>query len=37
MKDSKVYSKLRELSLKYANKGLTIDFEFNRFELILRG
>ena len=37
MKDSKVYSKLRELSLKYANKGLTIDFEFNRFEMILKG
>lgn len=37
MKDSKIYSKLRELSFKYANKGLTIDFEFNRFEMILRG
>ena len=37
MKDSKIYSKLGELSLKYANKCLTIDFEFNRFEMILRG
>ena len=37
MKNSKIYSKLGELSLKYANKGLTIDFEFNRFEMILRG
>ncbi len=37
MKNSKIYSKLGELSLKYANKGLTIDFEFNRFEMVLRG
>jgi hypothetical protein len=37
MKNSKIYSKLGELSLKYANKGLTIDFEFNRFGMILRG
>lgn len=37
MKDSRVYSKLGELSLKYANKGLTIDFEFDRFEMILKG
>lgn len=37
MKNSEIYSKLGELSLKYANKGLTIDFEFNRFEMILRG
>ena len=37
MKNSKIYSKLGELSLKYANKGLIIDFEFNRFEMILRG
>lgn len=37
MKYSNVYSKLRELSLKYANKGLTIDFVFNRFEMILMG
>ena len=29
--------KFSELSLKYANRGLTIDFEFNRFGLILRG
>lgn len=29
--------KFRELSIKYANKGLTIDFEFNRFGLIFRG
>lgn len=37
MKNSKIYSKLRELSLKYANKGLIIDFEFNRYAMILRG
>lgn len=37
MKNSKIYSKLGELSLKYANKGLTIDFEFDRFGMILRG
>jgi len=37
MKNSKIYSKFRELSLKYADKGLTIDFEFNRFGMILRG
>lgn len=37
MKNSKIYSKLGELSIKYANIGLTIDFEFNRFEMILRG
>jgi len=37
MKNSEIYSKLGELSLKYATKGLTIDFEFNRFEMILRG
>jgi len=37
MKNSKIYSKLGELSLKYANKGLIIEFEFNRFEMILRG
>lgn len=37
MKNSNLYSKLGELSLKYANKGLIIDFEFNRFEMILRG
>lgn len=29
--------KFSELSIKYANKGLTIDFEFDRFGLILRG
>jgi len=37
MKDSKIYSKLGELSLKYADKGLTIEFEFNRFEMVLKG
>ena len=37
MKNSKIYSRLGELSLKYANEGLTIDFEFNRFGMILRG
>ena len=37
MKNSKIYSRLGELSLKYVNEGLTIDFEFNRFEMILRG
>lgn len=37
MKDSKIYSKLGELSHKYANIGLTIDFGFNRSEMILRG
>ena len=37
MKNSKIYSRLGELSLKYAHIGLTIDFEFNRFEMILRG
>lgn len=29
--------KFSELSIKYANKGLTIDFEFDRFGLSLRG
>ena len=29
--------KLGELSIKYANKGFTIDFEFDRGGLILRG
>ena len=29
--------KFSELSIKYANKGLTIDFEFDRFGLTLRG
>ena len=29
--------KFSELSIKYANRGLTIDFEFDRFGLILRG
>ena len=37
MKNSKIYGELGELSLKYANKGLIIDFEFNRSEMILRG
>lgn len=37
MENSKVYSKLGELSIKYANKGLTIYFEFNRFGMILKG
>ncbi len=37
MKNSKIYSKLGELTLKYANRGLTIDFEFDRFGMILRG
>lgn len=37
MKNADIFSKLRELSIKYANKGLTIDFEFNRFAMILRG
>ena len=37
MKNSEIYSKLGELSRKYANKGLTIDFEFTGFGMILRG
>lgn len=37
MKNSEMYSKLGELSIKYANQGLTIDFEFNRFKMIFRG
>lgn len=37
MKNSKIYSRLEELSFKYADIGLTIDFEFNRFKMILRG
>jgi len=37
MKNSKIYSRLGELSLKYANEGLTIDFEFDRFGMTLRG
>ena len=37
MKNADTFCQLGELSLKYANKGLTIDFEFNRFEMVLRG
>lgn len=37
MKNSEIYCKIGELTLKYANKGLTIDFEFNRFGMIMRG
>lgn len=37
MKNSEIYGKLGKLSIKYACYGLTIDFEFNRFEMILRG
>ena len=29
--------KFSELSIKYANKGLTIDFVFDRFGLIFKG
>lgn len=37
MKNSKIYTKLGELSIKYINIGLSIDFEFNKFGMILRG
>lgn len=37
MKNADIFSELKGLSIKYANKGLIIDFEFNRFEMILRG
>lgn len=37
MKNADIFSELGKLSLKYSNIGLTIDFEFNRFEMVLRG
>lgn len=37
MKNADIFSELGKLSLKYSNIGLTIDFEFNRFGMVLRG
>lgn len=37
MKNADIFSKLGELSLKYANMGLTIDFNFDRFGMSLHG
>ena len=37
MKNVDVFNELIKLSTKYASMGLTIDFEFNRFGMILRG
>jgi len=37
MKNADVFNELGKLSLKYANMGLTIDFKFDRFGLILKG
>lgn len=37
MKNADIFSDLGKLSLKYSNIGLTIDFEFNRFGIILKG
>lgn len=36
MKNSTVYNKLGELSTKYASKGVTLVFEFNRLHMIFR-
>ena len=37
MKNADIFNKLKELSLKYASMGLTIDFKFDRFGMTLDG
>ena len=37
MKNADIFNKLGKLSIKYANRGLYIDIEFNRFGMIFKG